>query len=260
LRLAEVVSIVFSISGLIVSLALVAAWQMLRPASRAARAWFAAIVLAYAVVSLYPVPHAAGDLLGRGFKPIAREDVPAGRNAVVLLGSGGHTAFDWSNNRWAIVDRHGLARTLEVARVYRLIDPRWVIVSGGRTDPENFAVPIGETMKTLMLQLGVDESRLIVKEDSADTHGEALMVAQLLPSLGVDHVVLVTSRSHIRRAAGAFRAAGVNVIAAPAREDSPWEFDWQLRYLPSVVGLDEASTVAHEVLGLAYYKLKGWLR
>ena len=258
MKLGDLPGLVFSISGLLLSLLVVCGWMLVRPASRAARAWLVAIVLAYSVVSIYPVPHGVGHLLSRGITPLERHDVPAGRTAVVLLGSGSFTEFDWSNGRAAVVDPPGLSRTLEAACVYRMLDPVCVIVSGGRIAPGRLEPPLGETMKALLVQLGVLEARIIVRDEAVDTHDEAVMVARLLPSLHVDHVVLVTSRSHIRRAAATFRASGVDVIPAPARDDGPMGLHWRTRFLPTSAGLQEASFVAHELLGLVYYTIRGW--
>jgi uncharacterized SAM-binding protein YcdF (DUF218 family) len=75
----------------------------------------------------------------------------------------------------------------------------------------------------------------------------------------VDQVVLVTSQTHMRRALGAFRAVGLRPIPAVAQEFertkplSTW-------ILPSEEGLAIASGNAHEVIGLAYYWLRGWWR
>ena len=185
--------------------------------------------------------------------------MPPGRVAVVLLGSGSYTALDWTNNRTAVPDPIGLARTLEAARVYKLIDPAWVISSGGLVSRRSVSVPPGEVMKDTLLRLGVQASRVIVKDLAIDTHDEAMHVSKLLPSLRVDHVVLVTSGVHMRRAAATFRAAGVAVIPAPAREDLPGRQSWMTKYLPTEYGLFEAALVGHELAGWVYYRLRGWL-
>lgn len=258
MTLADIGWLLFSVGGVLIVLLALCAWLVMRPASRAARRWLVATALGYTIVSLYPVAHAGTHLLSRGFEPLARDHVPPGRTAVVVLGSSGYTVFDWANNRLAVLDPIGLSRTLEAARVYRLLDPVWVICSGGRRDPRSPEAPLGETIKDRLVQLGVPESRIIAKDEAADTHDEAVMTARLLPSLHVDRVVLVTSELHIRRAAGAFRAAGVDVIPAPARDAGPRELDWRTRLLPSTAGLQEAAAVVHEIAGLAYYKVKGW--
>src|SRR5262249_38770674 len=115
------------------------------------------------------------------------------------------------------------------------------------------------TMRDTLVRLGVPSSRVIVKSESVDTHDEAQQVARLLPTLNVDRVILVTSSIHMRRAVATFRAAGVTVIASPAREQKPGSLRWQLTYLPSERGLYEASLVAHELLGMVYYKISGWI-
>ena len=155
-------------------------------------------------------------------------------------------------------DPIGLARTLEAARIYKLIEPAWVISSGG-LPRRSMSVPLSEVMKDTLVRLGVDASRVIAEDLAIDTHDEALNVVKLLPSLRVDHVVLVTSGVHMRRAAATFRAAGVAVIPAPAREDLPGRPSSMTKYLPTEYGLFEAALVGHELAGWVYYKLKGWL-
>ena len=81
-------------------------------------------------------------------------------------------------------------------------------------------------------------------------------MASMLPSLHVDHVILVTSGMHMRRSLGVFRAAGIDAIPAIANEPDSTK-GWRDRFLPTGYGLGEASLVAHEVAGLAYYTLRG---
>ena len=70
-------------------------------------------------------------------------------------------------------------------------------------------------------------------------------------------VVLVTSGTHMRRSLGTFRAQGIRAIPAIARDPylaTSWS-DW---ILPSNLGLWKSSSVMHEILGLAYYTVRGW--
>ncbi len=259
MRLASLLNLAFSTGGLLLMLIVICAWLLLRPRSRLARGTLVLVVVCYTLISMYAIPHAVGRYWSREFEPLQKSDVPPGRTAVVLLGSGSYTALDWENGRTAVPDPIGLERTLEAARIYRMIDPAWVISSGGFLRPRSPNLPPGEVMKDVLLRLGVEASRVIVKNLAIDTHDEALTVSTLLPSLRVDHVVLVTSSVHMRRAAATFRATGVVVIPAPAREDGPWTPSWMSRYLPSEYGLFEASLVGHELAGWVYYRLKGWL-
>ena len=257
MRLANWFNLAFSSAGLLLLLIVICAWLLLSPRSRRVRVTLLLVVVWYTLLSIYPIPNGVGRYWSRGFRPLERSAVPPGRTAVVLLGSGSYTVFDWTNTRTAVPDPIGLARTLEAARVYRLVDAEWVISSGGLVTGRVLSVPPGEVMRDVLLRLGVPASRVVVKEVSMDTHDEAMNVSALLPSLHVDHVVLVTSGVHMRRASQTFRAVGIDVIPAPAREGQAES--WMTTYLPSQVGLFESALVGHEIFGWVYYKFKGWL-
>jgi uncharacterized SAM-binding protein YcdF (DUF218 family) len=258
LRFAYLLSLAFSVGGLLSLLAAICAWLLVRPRSRPPRILLLIVVIWYYTVGIYPIPHALNHLWSREFAPLTRSDVPPGRVAIALLGSGSFTAVDWADNRAVIPDPIGLERVLEAARLYALLDPAWVISSGGPASQGSSDFTSGEAMRDALVRLGVPASRVILKDDAADTHDEAQNVARLLPGLQVDHVVLVTSAVHMRRARATFRAAGVSVIPAPARDDEPGTLGWRMAYLPSERGLYEASLGAHEMLGVMYYRLRGW--
>ena len=131
--------------------------------------------------------------------------------------SGSYRREDWSDVKLSVLDPIGVERTLEAARIYRLVQPDFVISSGGLIEPDDPEDPPGETMKQTLVRLGVPAERIIVERDSTNTRDEAVMVAAMLPSLDVKHVILVTSPMHMRRAVGMFRAVGVEVIPAIAR-------------------------------------------
>ena len=250
-------SFAFSTGGLVVVLVVVGAWLVMASRSRA-RMLAAALIAGCAAATIYAIPHAVGRLLKVDFEPLMRATVPPGPTAIVVLGSASFTTFDWSNNRHGMPDPAGLARALEAARVFRLIDAAHVISSSGPAETGMGDYPAAELTKATLVQLGVPADRVVVSTSAHDTHTEALTVARLLPSLRVEHVVLVTSHVHMRRAVGAFRAAGIKVIPAPSRDQDGEMQSWRMRLLPSDAGLQESADVAHELAGLVYYWLKGW--
>ena len=259
MRYAYLLNLAYSVGGLLLLLAAICAWLLVRPRSRPPRIMLLIVVIWYCTIGIYPIPHALNHLWSREFAPLTKSDVPPGRVAIALLGSGSYTALDWADNRAVIPDPIGLERALEAARLYALLDPAWVISSGGPASQGSSDFTSGEAMRDALVRLGVPASRVILKDDAADTHDEAQNVARLLPKLHVDHVVLVTSAVHMRRARATFRAAGVPVVPAPVREDKPGAVGWRTKYLPSERGLYEALLDAHEILGVVYYRLRGWL-
>jgi uncharacterized SAM-binding protein YcdF (DUF218 family) len=81
----------------------------------------------------------------------------------------------------------------------------------------------------------------------------------ILRSLGVANTILVTSRVHMRRAVGTFRAQGMPVIPAPA-PDRHVQVPWPMGFFPTEAGLAATASGAHEIAGLAYYGLRGWYK
>jgi uncharacterized SAM-binding protein YcdF (DUF218 family) len=188
------------------------------------------------------------------FHQLTRADVAPGRTVVVLLGSGSSRRQDWSDVTFSFLDPTGFERTLEAARLYRLLTPDYVISSGGVVEDDS----VGAAMKNTLIQLGVPADRILVEGKSLNTRDEAVMVAAMLPPLNVEHVVLVTSAIHMRRSVGLFRAVGINVIPAIARQH---EYSGvPVHLLPSDTGLRTSGLVVHEILGLVYYRLRGQLK
>ena len=121
-----------STSGVLATLALGALWLWAQPRSTLARRFMLAAALFYSAASVYIVPATLGRPLTRGYQRLTARDVPSGVTAIVLLGAGGETVVGWEKDRpLSILDLDGAARVLEAARVFRLIDPAWIISSGG---------------------------------------------------------------------------------------------------------------------------------
>jgi uncharacterized SAM-binding protein YcdF (DUF218 family) len=256
---AELGWFLFSVGGAVTALALGALWLGVRPTSGQPRRFLAAAAMCYLLASSHAVGWALTGWLRRGFAPLDRHDVPSGRTAIVVLGSGAVTVRGWDRGTLTLVHPSGATRVLEAARVYALTGADWVIPSGGSADEEEGDRPIGLTMRDALMELGVPAERIVADTRSRDTYGEAVAIAGLLRSFRAEHVVLVTSATHMRRAAGTFRAQGVNVIPAIAREPGI-RLPRMLWVVPTEAGLWETSVAAHEIVGLAYYAARGLYR
>jgi uncharacterized SAM-binding protein YcdF (DUF218 family) len=257
--LRELVWFIFSAGGFGIGLLVGLLWLRLRPRSRLPWIYLVFGVVFYFGSSLYAVSFAASRVLTSRFRPFVATDVPRGRTAVVVMGSGSVVVSDWDREFFFTVDPEAAARVLEAVRVYRLIDPEWVVSAGGSMYRPNPEEPSAFTMRNALTRLGVPADRILLETESTNTHDEAERVASILAEIQPEHVVLVTSETHMMRAIGSFRAVGVDVIPAIAR-DSFRNEPWQRWWLPSDNGLENAAEIAHEFAGIGYYWVRGWYR
>jgi uncharacterized SAM-binding protein YcdF (DUF218 family) len=248
-----------SAGGAICCLLVGAVWAIASRGSKASRRFLIITAVVYWIAGAYAVPDAIRASLSSPYRPLTRNDVPPGRTAIVLLGSGSYQFRDWSENHFAIVDAVAASRLLEAARVFRLLQADYIISSGGLITVNERNRPSGLTMAETLEQLGIPKDRILVETRSKTTRDEALIVKEMLAAHPVDRVVLVTSQIHMRRSVGAFRAAGVDVIPAIAREPASLDTWWQ-KLIPTDKGLEDSSMAAHEVGGILVYRLRGWFR
>jgi uncharacterized SAM-binding protein YcdF (DUF218 family) len=256
---ADLFAYAFSPPGIAWLLAVGALWLCIRPGSRLAPRLLLAIAVLILAFSIFAVSFQFERMLAWGYRPLAAADVPAGRRVIVVHGSGSFTTRSWDGSEFTTVDFGAAERVLEAARVYRLLGAEAVISSGGsprRDDPDE---PTGVAMRRALIDLGVPAARNLVETDSRNNHDESQILESMLKPIGAEHTILVTSARHMRRSVGTFRAAGLEVIPAVAR-NSVLDQPWTERWLPKDIGLWETREVAHEYLGLAAYLARGWYR
>lgn len=252
------VDFLFSTSGAVTFLFIAALGVALRPRSPAARRLLVLCAAFYFAASIYLVPVTVSKILTNRYHRFEQADVPRGKVALVVFGAGDEAVGGWES-RLSIPNDTAAARVLETARVYRIARPAWVISSGGNADPGDPAEPSSTNMRDMLVRLGVPADRIVLESTSRNSRDEAVMIAPMLRALGADALVLVTSAVHMPRSVGAFRAVGWNPTPAVA-PDSWFENDWSDWVRPTTHGLEFSEEVAHELLGLPYYRLRGWWR
>jgi uncharacterized SAM-binding protein YcdF (DUF218 family) len=177
--------------------------------------------------------------------------------AIVVLGAGDETVHGWEGQLSLLSPNSG-ARVLEGARLFKLIDPDLVVAAGGESDRATNQVPSAILMFDELVRLGVPASRILIESKSLNTHDHALFVTPILRERKIDRVVLVTSEIHMRRAVGTFRASGWSPVAAVAPNPSGRR-RWRDYWVPGF-GLGTSAQLAHELLGVTYYMVRGWWR
>jgi uncharacterized SAM-binding protein YcdF (DUF218 family) len=126
--------------------------------------------------------------------------------------------------------------------------------------------PGSEDMAEFLETLGVSKDVIITETKSEDTHQHAKNLSPLFQERGFKHVLLVTSAMHMPRSMGVFKrlCPGIEFTPAPtdfhATEAAPKPWYHELTALiPTPRHLLDFSEVMHEYLGMAYYKVRGWM-
>jgi uncharacterized SAM-binding protein YcdF (DUF218 family) len=247
------VEFLLSVGGLTMTsaAAIVTCWRW--PDRRRIQLVVIGLVLCVVAASIPAVPLGLITLYA-GYAPFTRNDLPDAK-VVVLLGAGS-TAVPGRAVDLDLLEPVGAGRVLEAARVYFLLDHPLIISSGGPTEG---TAPSARVMRDALIGLGVPAERIRLEERSQTTVDEAMLVAPILRDLGVRSLVLVTSASHMPRAAAVFRAEGFTVVPAAAWDYSKRQRVRAVRLWPSVEGWHLSRSLLHEWLGLVYYSLNGWM-
>ncbi len=154
------------------------------------------------------------------------------------------------------------------ANLYRAGKAPKIIVSGGRLEWMGSGSPESEDLTKLLVRMGVPKADIIPESKSYNTYENAVNVKKILDAQEFKTILLVTSAMHMPRSMAIFKHQGIKAIAAPTDyRISQLELDEPNRQtqsailglLPSATRFYETSQALREYIGLAVYKLRGWL-
>ncbi|MEO0539616.1 MAG: YdcF family protein [Cyanobacteria bacterium P01_A01_bin.105] len=192
-------------------------------------------------------------------KPMPTADV------IVVLG--GSTYAATAPRPWVEVNEAG-DRVIYAVHLYQQGKAPLLLFSGGRIDWKNGGPPEADDMSQIALAMGVPRHDILQEPNSLNTYQNAVNVQAMLRQQQLDRVLLVTSATHMPRAAAIFRKLGIDIIPAPTdywvsqarfTED---HHSWQGRLLgalPTAEAMFQITRAFKEYMGLAVYRLKGWL-
>lgn len=241
---------------------LAAAFALLWFRRRDQRRWLLLVVVPWLLLVVVSLPIVAYVLLGTlewDYPP--RTDWPADARAIVVL-SAGSVPPDSVRPR-AMLTSDSLYRCMHAADVYRHYKPSGavpVIASGGKVEAEIPGPGLSELMRDFLLDLGVDAKDIVIENRSRTTHENAVETARLLRERGIGEVILVTDAVHMRRAGLCFREAGIDVVPSACCHGATDLVAPYYRYvIPNVGTVIDCDRVVHEWLGVAWYRLRGYI-
>lgn len=194
--------------------------------------------------------------LERMTAPVQAHELARGE-AIVVLGAGRVRQAPEYGGR-DIPDYTALARLRYGAHLQRRTGLP-VLVSGGIGTRDRAArdgtYTLADAMATALREdFGVPVKW--VERRSRDTAENAAFSAQLLRKDGVTRIVLVSDAMHMPRAKAVFERAGLEVIAAPTMFFGKQAYSVHA-WLPSAEGMRRSWYAVYELLGMAWYRLRG---
>jgi uncharacterized SAM-binding protein YcdF (DUF218 family) len=244
-------------AGLAVLLCLLTAWFAFRKGARAAglTALFAGTVL-YASAS----PILADRLvrcLEQRFPP--RTDFPKA-TAIVLLGGGMAPMLP---PRVEVETNAAGDRPLQAARLWKRGLAPIIVATGGyigfMTDAPGSEADLYARLLTELA--GIPDSVILRVGQSRTTHEDALFTAALFESTGLEKdILLITSATHMPRAAALFRKAGFVVHPAPTDYQADESTSFKIiRLFPNGAAMFRTYVALNEYVGTFVYRMTGRL-
>lgn len=205
---------------------------------------FAAIALLW----LLSTPYVAHRLIA-ALESAAPSSNDCRPQAIVVLGAGTYVdAPEYGSDTVPVL---GLERLRLAAHLHRRTQLP-ILLTGGRPDNGKFSEA------ALMREVLANDFGVPVKwieETSRNTRENALYSQQLLQQSEIASIYLVTQAWHMPRAQRSFSKAGLCVVPSGTGFRAQHRVG-ALSFLPSAVALSDSYLFMHEVIGLAWYRLK----
>lgn len=135
----------------------------------------------------------------------------------------------------------------------RLQHTAWLFNHWGGSRPVLACGPL----KGFLESEGIPADMVWMEPRGKTTHEEAIYCSEFLRQHGVSRIALVTDASSMIRAAACFRKQGTTVVPAPSAF-----FNLNHTFediLPEWQAIQQNGLTVHELVGLLYYRLHGWI-
>ncbi|MCP5364684.1 MAG: YdcF family protein [Hyphomicrobiales bacterium] len=219
---------------------------------RLARILFGVATCGLLLITFLPVGNWAITPLDNRFPQQLPEDV----DGIIILSGSVNPTYTLSRGTvsfTAAAERYIVA--LELARRYPKAQ---LVITGGDT---RAGQPLGDgesLIERLLVDLGLDRSRLVIEGDSVNTYENAVFSKRLIQPRPDQSWLLITSAHHMPRAVGVFRHAGWTIHPYPVDYNSIGTYGLGFHLFITAGGrLAKLDAAMKEWTGLLIYWLLG---
>ena len=117
-----------------------------------------------------------------------------------------------------------------------------------------------DIIKSFLIRIGVPREKIIVENQSKNTHENAIYTELTCKELEMDKYsfLLITSDYHMRRSLSCFKKTGLNITPF-VKESDEFHFDLEYLIVPQTNVLFKWKVLFHEIVGYFVYKLMGYV-
>ena len=117
-----------------------------------------------------------------------------------------------------------------------------------------------DIIKSFLIRIGVPREKIIVENQSKNTHENAIYTELTCKELEMDKYsfLLITSDYHMRRSLSCFKKTGLNITPF-VKESDEFHFDLEYLIVPQTNVLFKWKVLFHEIVGYFMYKLMGYV-
>ena len=170
---------------------------------------------------------------------------------VVVVLAGGYSR---SRNP-GVLSTDSILRVVDGVEWWKRFPQATLVMSGGSPSrPDEDTAVMTDLMRDLAIEKGAPAKKIVTEARSENTREHPVEVLQLPGVDRATRIGIVTSRWHLRRATIEFRRHFDHVASLPnpAPSGVPGWRDW----IPNAGALESSTTMIHEWLGIAWYRLR----
>lgn len=220
------------------------------------RAVFGAMIVALYVLCM---PITSGSLVGWLEGPRPSPDILAQKYdvAVVLTGMVNLALSEEGD----IEFNEGVDRILAGISIVRRGIADQLLITGGTGSLLDQSKSEAMLLKEFAIESGLSSDQIIIDPTSRNTHENAVNTAALVRERGYKKILLITSAFHMWRSEAAFNKQGLfpEVYPVDFRTSDTISIVSIFDFLPSVGALNGITSMIHELVGLAVYRLQGYI-
>lgn len=151
-------------------------------------------------------------------------------------------------------------RLMQAVKLYSSGKIKRILVTGGSGNLEFQDMKEADYLAEFLLGLGIPKEDILIEREARNTRENAVNTASILEKESYSTLLLITSSTHMPRSMACFKKVGLQCDSYPtnpryARESyalSTW-------LLPNPGVMRSWQALVHEWIGLAAYKLKGYI-